>query len=184
MAEQSVRSPKEEEIRRCRVSVPQSAKLFQAASVIESELILTDTRILCEVNGRQKEVLLEDLIGVQVQQKPPAINPIACQIEIHYYPLVRSGLSRKKTRKFAVVVVQFDSATTFRDNLYTAVEWKKAIRLQCNRALRKIFVYADEHKSSKGYLYLLFILLHHYYHIHRVQCLSWIKFQCQFHMDV
>ena len=140
MAEGS--SPEDTEIRRCQVSIPLEPKLFQSTpSVVQSDLVLTETRLLYEVGSKKREVLLEDLIGVHVLQKPPPNTPTGCRIEINSYPLVRSGLARKLSRKFATVVIQFDSASTFRDNLYTAVEWKKAINLQCCRLLRKIFYY-------------------------------------------
>lgn len=139
----------EREVRRCEVSIPVPAKLFQSASVARTELVLTETRVLYQQEDRRKEILLEDLVGVCVVEKPPTSNSLACQIEVHHYPLTRSGLSRKPTRKFAMARIQFDTAATFRDNLDTAIEWKKAIRLESHRAVRKAFVCANDDSRGK-----------------------------------
>ena len=130
-------------VRRGRVSVPLRGKIARNSPMVESELVLTETKLVYEVGQTGKkqetrEVLLEDLIGVHVIQKPSANNSLACQIEIHSYPL------SKKSRKFATAEVQFNSAPTFRDNLYMAVDWKKAINGQCQQAVRKEFCFADE----------------------------------------
>ena len=137
MAEGS--SPEDTEIRRCQVSIPLAPKLFHSTpSVAQSDLVLTETRLFYELGGNRHEILLEDLIGIQVLQNSPPNTATGCRIEINSYPLVRTG---KNKRKFAVTVVEFDSESTFKDNLYTAVEWKKAINLHCCRLLRKIFYY-------------------------------------------
>ena len=47
------------------------------------------------------------------------------------------------TRKLISATVQFDAEATFKDNLFQAVDWKKAINLQAQRAVRKIFHYSD-----------------------------------------
>lgn len=137
MAERS--SPEDTEIRRCKVSIPLAPTFFRSTrSVSQSDLILTETRLIYELGGKRHEILLEDLIGIQVLQSPPPNTDTDCRIEINSYPLVGT---RKASRKFVETVVQFDSASSFQDNLSTAVEWKKAINLQCRRAVRKIFHY-------------------------------------------
>ena len=76
--------------------------------------------------------------------KPPPNNPNACEFDINYYPKVfRRGGGDKATRKLILATVQFDSEATLKDNLLQAVDWKKAINLQAQRAVRKIFQYAD-----------------------------------------
>ena len=142
MAERAV-AVEELVVRRGRVSVPLRGKIARNSPMVESELVLTETKLVYEVGQTGKkqetrEILLEDLIGVHVIQKPSANNSLACQIEIHSYPL------SKKSRKFATAEVQFNSAPTFRDNLYMAVDWKKAINGQCQQAVRKEFCFADE----------------------------------------
>ena len=89
-------------------------------------------------------ILLEDLIGIQVIPKPPPNNPNTCEFDINYYPKVfcRGG-GEKMMRKLISVTVQFDAEATFKGNLFQAVDWKKAINLQAQRAVRKIFHYAD-----------------------------------------
>ena len=89
-------------------------------------------------------ILLEDLIGAQVIPQPPPNNPNACEFDINYYPKVfRRGGGDKMARKLIAATVQFDAETIFKENLFQAVDWKKAINLQANKVVRKIFHYAD-----------------------------------------
>ena len=88
-------------------------------------------------------VLLEDLIGVQVLPKPPPNNPNACEFDINYYPKVFRRGGEKTVRKLISVTVQFDSEPVFKDNLFQAVDWKKAINIQTQRTLKKTFHNAD-----------------------------------------
>ncbi len=143
----------DEEVRRCKVSVAVGGKHFQASTpTAQTDLVLTRTKIIfaTDPNGGKeaKVVLLEDLIGIHVEQKPPLNNPLACQVEFRYYPMVRTGLSRRRqSRKRLSFQVQFDSANTFRDNLYTAKEWEKAINLQCHHTLKLAF-YPEEYGAK------------------------------------
>ena len=148
MAERAV-AVEEIVVRRGRVSVALRGKITRTTPLVESDLVLRETKLVYEVGQAGKrqetrEILLEDLIGVHVIQKPPANNSLACLVEIHSYPL------NKKSRRFAIAEVQFDSAPTFRDNLYTAVDWKKAINWQCHLAVRKEFCSADENSTAAG----------------------------------
>ena len=140
MAERPDKST-EVEIRRFKVSVPVEIKFFQSdPTFAKADLILSEVQLSYELNGdKGKELLLEDLIGTVVSPKPPANNPLACQVMFNYYPKVKAVFSSKLNRKFSSMFVQFDSANTFRDNLYTAKEWEKAISHQRQRALRKAF---------------------------------------------
>ena len=90
-------------------------------------------------------MLLEDLIGVQIPHQPPHNNPNACEFDINYYPKITSRGGEKKTRKLMTAMLQFDSEPVFKENLLQAVDWKKAINLQTQRALKKIFCNADVH---------------------------------------
>ncbi len=141
------------EVRRCKVIVAVSGKDFQASTpTTQTDLVLTATAIsigsdLKDWKGA-KVVLLEDLIGVHVEQKPPPNNPLACQVEFNYCPLFRAGLSRRKSRKRLSFQAQFSSASTFRDNLYTAKEWQKAIHQQCHHAVAQSFVTCTEETEA------------------------------------
>lgn len=148
MAERAV-AVEEIVVRRGRVSVALRGKITRTTPLVESDLVLTETKLVYEVGQagkrqEKREILLEDLIGVHVIQKPPANNSLACLVEIHSYPL------SKKSRRFAIAEVQFYSAPTFRDNLYMAVDWKKAINWQCHLAVRKEFCSADENSTATG----------------------------------
>ena len=45
------------------------------------------------------------------------------------------GREEKIMRKLISATVQFNAETTFKDNLFQAVDWKKAINLQAKREL-------------------------------------------------
>ena len=137
-------SPSVVEVRRCRVSVAaQPGKTLSPSNLLPVALVLSETDLSCEVNGTRRALLLEDLIGVQILPRAPPRLPNACHMEVHHYPLSRSGFSRKLSRKFALFEVAFDSGESFKDNLTEAIEWKKAICMQCNRVDRQVFDHAD-----------------------------------------
>ena len=108
-------------------------------------------------------VLLEDLIGVQVMPKPPANNPNACEFDINYYPKVIRRGGEKMDRKLITATVQFDCEPIFKDNLFQAIDWKKAVNLQTQRALRKIF-----HNADTNSLQCMLLSLHVHVHVHNV----------------
>ena len=146
-------APEEVVVRRGKVSVPLRSKITPTTPVFQTDLVLTETKVVYEIrqaerNQETREILLEDLIGVNVVQRPPANNSLACQVEIHSYPFIKPRLRRKTSRTFAVAEVQFDSAPTFRDNLYLAMDWKKTINRQCELAMRREFYF--EGTSSSG----------------------------------
>jgi len=143
----------EVEVSRGKVSIPLQSKITRTTPVLQTDLVLTETKVLYEMGQAEKkqetrQILLEDLIGVTVIQRPPANNSLACQVEIHSYPFIKTRLSRKVSRTFAVTEVQFDSAPTFRDNLYLALDWKKTINRQCELAMRREFCFADTGSSG------------------------------------
>ena len=88
-------------------------------------------------------VLLEDLIGVEVIPKPPPNNSNACEFDINYYPKLSRRSGEKVIRKLISATLQFDGEPVFKDNLFQAVDWKKAVNLQTQLALRKTFHTAD-----------------------------------------
>lgn len=138
----------EKEVRRCRVTIaPGKIKPSPNSALAPATLVLSETKLIAtDANGTAQEVLLEDLIGVQILPMAPPQRPNACCMEVHHYPLTttRADSSRRQaSRKFALLEVQFDAADAFKDNLSVASDWKKAVRMQCNRAVREVFEYAD-----------------------------------------
>ena len=105
------------------------------------DLTLGETDIRCVVQTALKcEIMLEDLVGVQVLQKPHPQNSLACQLDIHSYPLVQVGFfGGKKSRRITTNSFCFYQEPTFRENLYAAVQWKKAINKQCRTTMQRVF---------------------------------------------
>lgn len=104
------------------------------------DLVLRETDVVCTVQTTVKcTIKLEDLVGINVVQKPHPLNSLACQMDIHSYPLVSVGLFGKTSRRLATTSFCFYQEPTFRENLYAAVQWKKAINKQCRRTMRKVF---------------------------------------------
>ena len=111
-------------------------------------LILTSSCLYYEAQNWRREVLLEDLIGVVVLSKPPSNNLNASEMQIHYYPVLYSRSGSRQGRKRLVLSVQFDSEASLEDNIKVAEEWKLAILLESQRAIRREFCYADEQSLS------------------------------------
>ena len=104
------------------------------------DLVLRDTDVVCTVKKTVKcKIKLEDFVGISIVQKPHPLNPLACQMDIHSYPLVAVGLFAKTSRRLTTTSFCFYQEPTFRENLYAAVQWKKAINKQCRRTMRKAF---------------------------------------------
>lgn len=126
------------EILRC--SVVEFSVSSSWSMMLLCDLVLAETEVLCTVQSTVRcKVELESLVGVNVVQKPHPLNPLACQMDIHSYPLVEVGLFGKMSRKIITNSFCFHQEPTFRENLYTAVQWKKAINKQCRRAMQRVF---------------------------------------------
>ena len=125
------------EVRRCKVLALRKPQLFGGSKeeFVQCDLVLTECRILYR---KDEEILLEDLLGVHVSKEPVATDPIACRVTVDSFPLFREN--RKPSRRFCQAVLLFKPASTFRDNLYTALDWKKAIDVQCRQWMRTLFV--------------------------------------------
>lgn len=118
-------------------------RIFQSqSSLCSAQLTLTAKKLECHAKDQAEAnpgligtFLLEDLVGVHVSELP---NKTACQMNVRMYPLV------KKSRKMTDLSVCFDTEDTFNDNMTTACEWKKAIKLSSYRRLSQLL------HSSKG----------------------------------
>ena len=82
------------------------------------------------------EILLEDLIGVQIGS---AINEKACELVIHYFPLVTKKWAKKRVRRLVETTIQFDEEESYDDNATVAGKWKTMIMTQAVRATKLIF---------------------------------------------
>lgn len=97
------------------------------------------------------EFLLEDVLGIQVSQDPPANNPKACNFHVYLYPLENLE-GEKRTRLRCTVTISFNSSEEFTENLQSANEWKTAVLLQTNRAVKAAFgdAHIQEEIDSKS----------------------------------
>ena len=125
-------------------AVTGGGRLFQSQpSLCRAQLTLTAEKLECraieQASGEPEPrligtFLLEDLVGVHVSELPSSHNKTACQMDIHLYPVVK-----KNSRKMTVLSVCFDAKDTFDDNMASAREWKKAIKLFSYQRLRQAF---------------------------------------------
>ena len=89
------------------------------------------------------EFLLEDILGIQINQTPPQGNPIACEFNIHLF-MVTNPLAASRFRSQCTALVLFDDATDFKSNLWMAREWKTKVLKQTRKAVKAAFVDAAE----------------------------------------
>ena len=89
------------------------------------------------------ELLLEDILGIQVSQTPPASEPTTCEFNIYLYP-ISNPQAKKKTRIQYTAILHFSSSEQFVDNLKSASEWKTAILLQTQKAVKAAFCEVSE----------------------------------------
>lgn len=125
-------------------AVTGGGRLFQSQpSLCRAQLTLTAEKLECraieQASGEPEPrligtFLLEDLVGVHVSELPSSHNKTACQMDVHLYPVVK-----KNSRKMTVLSVCFDAKDTFDDNMASAREWKKAIKLFSYQRLRQAF---------------------------------------------
>lgn len=142
----------------------------------EAELYLTDMSLCYKIEGmgvsikpllwlkfnellfaQVCEFLLEDLLGVQISQDPPACDPRACEFTVHLYTLINPEAERivpikctNRIRVRSTVTILFSAGEKFADNLQSAREWKTAVLLQTNRAVKAAFCDANGEEESKS----------------------------------
>ena len=107
-------------------------------------LVLNNKSLYYEAQSWKREVLLEDLIGVQIEPNPPSDNPGACELTVHYYPVLCNRAGKKQGRKQLMMTVQFSSESTREENVKMAEEWKKLILLETQKVIQREFCGAKE----------------------------------------
>lgn len=107
-------------------------------------------------------VALEDVIGLKVMKESPYSSiPFVCRAELCSYQKVKRLLSSSFYRKFATEVIEFSNGKDFETNYKTAMEWREAIRLQCRKNSKKLFIFPPEHQSiyTMGALHFLMFMV-------------------------
>ena len=132
------------------------SSLFGSSVWQKAELSLKDTVLsYCyEAQGQRAtlEILLEDLVGIEVLQSPPPNYENACEFLIHIFPLITKMFARRKVRQQLKITIHFDVYESFKDNLSAAHEWKTAVLLQAQRAMKVIFEQVEDKTSCRNSL--------------------------------
>ena len=129
------------------IAAPTSGRrLSTQPTLAAAQLTLTADRLLCASREAtavplRVEYQLEDLVGVTLSKLPAPASSFGCQLDVHWYPLKRTG--KKTSRKMEVLSVVFDEAETFADNMAAASEWKNAIKLQSRRRVVKAYQHGN-----------------------------------------
>ena len=125
------------ELRRCRVTIPSAAKLSK--NPFQSDLVLKKFALsFHDQDGKANyEILLEDLIGVTVVKKPASNNSNSCRVILNAYPKVNSRSGQQ--RRLKSHLFDFDEEDHFQANLDYALEWKEAVLIECNSAVKNTF---------------------------------------------
>lgn len=135
------------ELRRCRVTIPAAAKLSKQP--FASDLILRHFSLAFDKHdGTSKSILLEDLIGVTVSEEPVPTSQ-ACRIIVNAFPK-----DRKKRRSLQAHLFDFTEENAFEENLRVAREWKEAVMIESNRAVRKTF---DIPENIGDYIFFFYL---------------------------
>ena len=142
-------------IRSSQVFIVTSKLLKSQPSLSRAHLALTPTTL--EVGDQQHEsgaagagehgsYLLEDVVGVVVNDSAPSYNKVACQMNIHVHQKKENRRTKKSSRKMTILSTCFDNNKTFDENKTEACEWKKAIKLHSYKRLRQVL----HNHDSKG----------------------------------
>ena len=113
---------------------------------VHADLVLTDRTIVIENRDEgtvYKEILLEDFIGAEIISTSSAD---ACWLEINSFPATEP--SSKSSRQSDVDAVMFP--TTNAEGIRNILEWRNALRQECERAVRKTFVFEEEGMVDSG----------------------------------
>lgn len=111
------------------------------SSVTRARLVLTREGLECrdeqqQADGGVSGYLLEDLVGVDLKDRPPPHDKNACQMNVHFYP--KRTEKKKTVRRMRVLSVCFDAAETFSENRTEASKWKDDIKLHTHHIRSKI----------------------------------------------
>ena len=170
------------ELRRCRVTIPLAAKLSKSS--FESDLVLKNFALSfhSQDGTANYEILLEDLIGVTVLDKPTGSNKQSCRVIVNVYSRVSPrSAGQLQHRSSKAHPFDFGEKDSFQANLDVALEWKEAVLIECKSAVKNTFVTSTglllqislslspinflqpqfcEHDMYTLPLFLLFTLLH------------------------
>ena len=131
----------ESEVRRSPVTIPTAAKLSKQS--FQTKLVLKQFSLsFSKEDGTLFEILLEDLIGVTVLPNPPD-NLHTCRLIVNEFPPVKTRKG-KTVRALKSVCIDFGGEESFEENHRVAQQWKEAVLVECDRAMRKTFVTAEE----------------------------------------
>jgi len=70
---------------------------------------------------QEKEVLLEDVIGVQDEEGSHTDQP--CSLTVRYYPAVSTLMKRVQCKRYQTSI-QFDGKENYEENFKDALAWK------------------------------------------------------------
>lgn len=139
----------ESEVRRCQVTIPTASTLSKQP--FRTELVLNQLCLSFSKNdGTPIEILLEDLVGVTVLHEPPdgSRDQRTCRLIVNAYPTVNLTRQGKNRRLMKAFLIDFDEEESFEKNHRVALEWKEAVLVECDRAVRKTFVTAEECRGA------------------------------------
>ena len=131
------------EIKRCGV---QYRLVSNRPEMVHADIVLTDRAIVIENRDEgivYKKVLLEDFLGAEIICTS---SVDACWLEINSFPATKSD--SKKRRRLDVDAVLF--ATTTPEDVLNIAEWRNALHQECERAVRKTFVFEEEGAVDSG----------------------------------
>ena len=145
--------PPQEEVhvvRQGRVTISPAAKLSR--SDFQANLALQEFALcFSKENGHdQHTILLEDIVGITVLPGAPDTSKKrqTCRLIVNQYsPDPGKGEGKVPKRSLKVTPIDFDEEETFEGNHRVAQEWKEAILIETNRAVRKSF---ETTKYSEG----------------------------------
>ena len=143
----------EEVLRSCSVSLSTSGAggrlLRSPPPVTRVRLALSREKLECRDEQGCSEAsvsLLEDLVGVDVQDLPQPHDQTACRMIVHFFP---RRVERKKTvRRMTVLGVCFDGGGSFGENRAEATKWKEEIKLYSH--LRRSRVLSNVDVEGEG----------------------------------
>ena len=114
--------------------------------LVRADLVLTDLDIVIENRDGgtvYKRILLEDFLGAEIFSTSFAD---VCRLEINSFPAKKLG--SRNSRRLDVDSVLFP--TTNAEEIRNMVEWRNALRQECERAVRKAFVFEEERTGDPG----------------------------------
>ena len=126
------------------------AKLHGMSNYISVQVACSNTKLSLTTNNKKIgviDVLFEDILGLQIVDKPPSEYPASCAIVIHSFVLRSSGFfTSNRQRKHEMIPLLFTSEKSAEDNITKAKEWKSQVMSLCRKCCMETFVYDNPHK--------------------------------------